>query len=510
MEAHQRARMAVKRLLNSKVNPTDYTLSFETRTIDEQLFNAYSYTLKSQVFDEVLSNIYWDGGSTTCVGSTAPGFKLNTLQTFDISPPLNSTTASKASGAMASSVGLAFTSAQRKELERQAMIFRYLTTNLPLPHDLLYPLSLNFASPALDPSINLSGGELRNDGCLKIRDPEPGRCKRTDGKKWRCSKDVAPMQKYCERHLHKGRLRSRKPVEVRKKMRLEQGPLPAPRASSSASHQISTQNESRLLFNPIESDRNAGVMMEFESTENNWQHLMKKGNLDFLANGFFSTRGFNPTLHQDCVETSNPFPYSSFQAQSGVINTWSMDNDNATSCPVSLHQGNAFPSLYLSMDVASANVLDGESNKIEIEVGLEDSDDCYVADTRSLPCYRGGPLGEALQPLSVGVESSNPASPYDSVHTTATTVSSPSGVLHRTSFSHSENSVCNSPADVSFLALSSCKSISAQNRNSSRKTMVAKQPHDIEVLSSFIFLMFSRLDLFYELYQLNLMFKLVR
>lgn len=45
-------------------------------------------------------------------------------------------------------------------------------------------------------------------------DPEPWRCRRTDGKKWRCSRDVAPDQKYCERHSHKSRPRSRKPVEL--------------------------------------------------------------------------------------------------------------------------------------------------------------------------------------------------------------------------------------------------------------------------------------------------------
>lgn len=44
-------------------------------------------------------------------------------------------------------------------------------------------------------------------------EPEPGRCRRTDGKKWRCSRDVVPDQKYCERHMHRGRNRSRKPVE---------------------------------------------------------------------------------------------------------------------------------------------------------------------------------------------------------------------------------------------------------------------------------------------------------
>ena len=45
-------------------------------------------------------------------------------------------------------------------------------------------------------------------------DPEPGRCRRTDGKKWRCSKEAVPDQKYCERHMHRGRQRSRKHVEA--------------------------------------------------------------------------------------------------------------------------------------------------------------------------------------------------------------------------------------------------------------------------------------------------------
>ncbi|XP_076894957.1 growth-regulating factor 8-like [Bidens hawaiensis] len=45
-------------------------------------------------------------------------------------------------------------------------------------------------------------------------DSEPWRCRRTDGKKWRCSRDVMPDQKYCERHAHKNRPRSRKPVET--------------------------------------------------------------------------------------------------------------------------------------------------------------------------------------------------------------------------------------------------------------------------------------------------------
>ena len=45
-------------------------------------------------------------------------------------------------------------------------------------------------------------------------EPEPDRCRRTDGKKWRCSHGVVPGSKYCERHVHRGRGRSRKPVEA--------------------------------------------------------------------------------------------------------------------------------------------------------------------------------------------------------------------------------------------------------------------------------------------------------
>ncbi|MBA0728573.1 hypothetical protein Golax_001461, partial [Gossypium laxum] len=44
-------------------------------------------------------------------------------------------------------------------------------------------------------------------------DPEPGRCRRTDGKKWRCSKLAYTDSKYCERHMHRGKNRSRKNVE---------------------------------------------------------------------------------------------------------------------------------------------------------------------------------------------------------------------------------------------------------------------------------------------------------
>ncbi|CAJ1974461.1 unnamed protein product [Sphenostylis stenocarpa] len=147
-----------------------------------------------------------DGG---CGAAPAP---VRTLQPFDISPYTSPTTTSStfnpSAGGMAASLGFPFTSAQWRELERQAMIYKYMMASVPVPPDLLIPTSLtpSSRSPCMDGGFNLR--------LASSTDPEPGRCRRTDGKKWRCSRDVAPNHKYCERHMHRGRPRSRKPVEV--------------------------------------------------------------------------------------------------------------------------------------------------------------------------------------------------------------------------------------------------------------------------------------------------------
>ncbi|KAL9258384.1 Growth-regulating factor 8-like protein [Drosera capensis] len=125
-----------------------------------------------------------------------------------------------------------FSASQRRELERQTAIYKYMMMSSPppppphIPPQLLLPstVSSNNSSSEVQfnpfsriPSDQCSRGgknllDLRFPGSSK--DPEPWRCRRTDGKKWRCSRDVAPDQKYCERHTHKGRpSRSRKPVE---------------------------------------------------------------------------------------------------------------------------------------------------------------------------------------------------------------------------------------------------------------------------------------------------------
>ncbi|KAL3536145.1 hypothetical protein ACH5RR_004606 [Cinchona calisaya] len=123
-----------------------------------------------------------------------------------------------------------FSLEQWQELELQALIFRYMLDGAVVPPQLLhhllkksllsssyhhhhpyYQLPLHHCPPHLQPALVLQSGGYWGRALM---DPEPGRCRRTDGKKWRCSRDVVAGHKYCERHMHRGRNRSRKPVEI--------------------------------------------------------------------------------------------------------------------------------------------------------------------------------------------------------------------------------------------------------------------------------------------------------
>ncbi|CAD6337309.1 unnamed protein product [Miscanthus lutarioriparius] len=117
-----------------------------------------------------------------------------------------------------------FTASQWQELEHQALIFKYMASGAPVPHDLVLPLRLATGvdtAPSLafppQPSPSLAYWGCYGAGVpfgRKAEDPEPGRCRRTDGKKWRCSREAHGESKYCEKHIHRGKSRSRKHVEV--------------------------------------------------------------------------------------------------------------------------------------------------------------------------------------------------------------------------------------------------------------------------------------------------------
>ncbi|GMH04108.1 hypothetical protein Nepgr_005947 [Nepenthes gracilis] len=111
-----------------------------------------------------------------------------------------------------------FTSSQWQELEHQALIYKYMAAGMSIPPDLLFTvkrsLDSSLSSKFFPFQTSPIGWNPYQMGYGKKLDPEPGRCRRTDGKKWRCSKEAYPDSKYCERHMHRGKNRSRKPVEV--------------------------------------------------------------------------------------------------------------------------------------------------------------------------------------------------------------------------------------------------------------------------------------------------------
>ncbi|KAM0865736.1 hypothetical protein ACQ4PT_043072 [Festuca glaucescens] len=110
----------------------------------------------------------------------------------------------------------ALTFMQRQELEHQVLIYRYFVASAPVPVNLVLPIWKSVAASSSAPQRfpSLAGlGRLCFDHRSSM-EPEPDRCRRTDGKKWRCSHGVVPGSKYCERHVHRGRGRSRKLVEA--------------------------------------------------------------------------------------------------------------------------------------------------------------------------------------------------------------------------------------------------------------------------------------------------------
>ncbi|KAM0969900.1 hypothetical protein EV1_017848 [Malus domestica] len=129
-----------------------------------------------------------------------------------------------------------FTPSQWQELEHQALIYKYMVSGISIPPDLLFSLkrsSCSLDSP-LPPKIFSHHPPHIGWNCFPMGlgrkiDPEPGRCRRTDGKKWRCSKEAFLDSKYCERHMHRGKNRSRKPVEV-----LKTPPISTPKSSNTS------------------------------------------------------------------------------------------------------------------------------------------------------------------------------------------------------------------------------------------------------------------------------------
>lgn len=199
-----------------------------------------------------------------------------------------------------------FTASQWQELEHQALIFKYMVSGIPIPSDLLFTIKRSCLdspfSSKLFPRQNSHGNPSRSLfssvstnffinicfcfafavgwSCFQMGlgrkiDPEPGRCRRTDGKKWRCSKEAYPDSKYCERHMHRGKNRSRKPVEIATQTATV-NPSITPTVSSI------TKSHSTLSTPPSHS-------LSLLSSESHQNHLHQSGYHSHLNHHFLSS-----------------------------------------------------------------------------------------------------------------------------------------------------------------------------------------------------------------------------
>ncbi|KAB2626199.1 GRF domain class transcription factor [Pyrus ussuriensis x Pyrus communis] len=251
-----------------------------------------------------------------------------------------------------------FTVAQWAEMENQALIFKYLKAGLPVPSELLAPIrtSFNLISPNFlrhYPTLASYSG--------KKMDPEPGRCRRTDGKKWRCSKDAHPDSKYCERHMNRGRYRSRKLVE-----------------SQTSSQSLSTVTSDSVIgicshsgsfqSMPLHSMGNSGALC-FGS---NASELKMEGIPYGVSNR--GTRGFNGSEEHNFV--SEAMSARCLRADSNVDNPWLL---MAPQVPLKLEPRNS--SLWLN----NSSHLQTLQNMEPLSVNAEITKQQYVGEEFGLP-----------------------------------------------------------------------------------------------------------------------------
>ncbi|KAI3982552.1 hypothetical protein MKX01_031291 [Papaver californicum] len=179
-----------------------------------------------------------------------------------------------------------FTFLQLQEFEHQALIYKHMAAGVPVPFHLVVPIWKSLAS---------SFGSLHSGlypsfmGCKGIyfdyknsMEPEPGRCRRTDGKKWRCSKDVVPEQKYCERHMHRGRNRSRKPVEI-----------PYQNAASSSTTNANTGLSISIPLHVMATNNNSNSTTTTSTSDNNTTTAPTTTTLDFSPKSVLQNGGNN-------------------------------------------------------------------------------------------------------------------------------------------------------------------------------------------------------------------------
>ncbi|XP_076950953.1 growth-regulating factor 2-like [Bidens hawaiensis] len=309
-----------------------------------------------------------------------------------------------------------FTPSQWLELEHQALIYKHFVANVPVPSNLLNPIrkSLNsFLFPGSLSSISYAPGSYGwgtfHLGFAGPTDPEPGRCRRTDGKKWRCSRDAVPDQKYCERHINRGRHRSRKPVESQNGQAVtgpsnsKVGPLVST-SSAPVSQPIASTPINRTQEPQVYSTNYGSFLDHGASNPNPLSNFVEPLKLDWTQLSMSI-----PVTASDFSSSSNSPAREKLVGLGGLTND--LDHD-----PTQKHASNWIPISW------------GNSSSM------------------------GGPLGEMLN-RSSGVETSEM---WDAVGYHMGSGSSPTGVLQKSTFvSLSNSSSGSSPKRATLASITS-------------------------------------------------------
>ncbi|KAJ0967707.1 hypothetical protein J5N97_024624 [Dioscorea zingiberensis] len=228
-----------------------------------------------------------------------------------------------------------FTPSQWMELEHQALIYKYIDANAPIPSNLLIPIRRSLYQSGF-PAF--SAGSHRSNplgwgpfhlGFSGNTDPEPGRCRRTDGKKWRCSRDAVADGKYCERHMNRGRHRSRKHVEGQNGHAAKAMPIIAPSSSASA---VPGGGSSSSLTISQQHTKNFQASVADPSSAQFNRMLMSKENVN---GGVLDSQGFSmlTSVTPKAIDSSfslskqhNPFEGASSRTDFGLFSTDSLLN----------------------------------------------------------------------------------------------------------------------------------------------------------------------------------------
>ncbi|GJN23760.1 hypothetical protein PR202_gb11438 [Eleusine coracana subsp. coracana] len=301
-----------------------------------------------------------------------------------------------------------FTPSQWMELEHQALIYKYLNAKAPIPSSLLISISKSFRS-----SNRVSWRPLYQGYTSAESDPEPGRCRRTDGKKWRCSKEAMADHKYCERHINRNRHRSRKPVENQPRKTSKEAP------AGSLSCDVSQGSLKKAKVN----DLKPGTISYWTDSLNRTMLSREKANKQTDDNNapLLNSTSRQPTLSllsqlKQQTEPDNFGPIMDSESISSEITqkAWGISNQQSNrNMSTQLHDADCLQSVLQNFSLANNEKMGSEKNKYPDSMLVSSSfystegphttclspnitqvqEDC-ISSSWEMP--QGGPLGEIL------------------------------------------------------------------------------------------------------------------